>query len=272
MLVNPDEISPTVLSKIFLELASEQRMFILKKLFEKNYKISSMAKELSATVPEVHRNFQRLLKSDLISKTTDGTYELTFFGRLVCIQSPLFEMMDKQKKFFKIHSVGSLPEKFILRMGVLSNSELITGYVKVMEKWNDIYQNAEKYIDNILVEVSYSSNLVQILISKLDHNTKIHSIFSENAIVTKDRQELFKNTKMSKYIKNESLKRKMKKNIDLVLVMNEKESGLSFSYSDGAYDLSHMFYSEDEKFHDWCSDYFKFLWGTSSTFREEKLA
>jgi predicted transcriptional regulator len=265
------EISPTVLSKIFLELASEQRMSILFKLFEKNYKISSMAKELSATNPEIHRNFQRLINSGLISKTGDGSYELTFFGKVICLQSPLFQGITKQKKFFQTHSAGILPEKFILRLGILSDAQFINGYVKVMEKWNDIYQNTEEYINNILVEVSYSANLMQKLLSKLEQGIKIYSIFSEGAIITKERKELIKNKKINEFIKNESLNRKMEKDLNLVLVMNEKEAGISFPYPDGTHDLSHIFYSKEAKFHDWCEDYFKFLWLNSKTFKEEKL-
>ena len=43
-------------SKDFLELACEQRLNIIFKLLEKKSKITNMAKELDATVQEVHRN------------------------------------------------------------------------------------------------------------------------------------------------------------------------------------------------------------------------
>jgi len=44
----------------FLELASEQRLGILLMLLEEKSKISAIAKEMGATVPEVYRNFERL--------------------------------------------------------------------------------------------------------------------------------------------------------------------------------------------------------------------
>lgn len=265
------ELSPLILSKIFLELASEQRMTILIKLMKQKYKISSMAKELSATPPEVHRNFQRMIKTGLISKTVDGNYELTTFGKAICFQLPLFQTIDKNKKFFQDHSFGKLPEKFIVRLGMLSNAKLISGYVKVMEKWDEIYQNTEKYIKNTLIEVSYSDNLVNILLKKLEKEIKIFSIFYEGAIVTKKRREMVEKPDFSKYVKNELLTRKMRKTVDIVLVMNEKEVGVSFPDQTGKPDLSCLFYSTDEKFHDWCEDYFQSLWETSNTFREEKL-
>ena len=71
----------------FLELASEQRLSIIQNLEESNYTISNMAKKLDATVPEVHRNFSRLVKSGFIMKNTDGTFSLTLFGKSVCLHS-----------------------------------------------------------------------------------------------------------------------------------------------------------------------------------------
>ena len=56
----------------FLELASEQRLNILKNLSENHLSISKLAKLLDATNPEVHRNVGRLSKSGLawrIAKT-----------------------------------------------------------------------------------------------------------------------------------------------------------------------------------------------------------
>jgi len=41
----------------FLELASEQRLNIIFNLLLKKTKLTNMAKELDATVQEVHRNF-----------------------------------------------------------------------------------------------------------------------------------------------------------------------------------------------------------------------
>ena len=41
----------------FLELSSQQRLGILLRLLNKKSKVSTIAKDLDATVPEVYRNF-----------------------------------------------------------------------------------------------------------------------------------------------------------------------------------------------------------------------
>jgi len=173
----------------FLELASEQRLNIILNLDKKNYTISSMAKELDATVPEVHRNFSRLTKSTLIAKNVDGTYHLTLFGQTVCQQIPWVVFFLSNKKYFEEH-IYEMPKKFVHRIGELSDSKIINGYVRVLETWNNIYKNAEKYIYNILVDVSYTPDLVDTLIKKLESNVEIQSIFSEYAIVSEDRSKI----------------------------------------------------------------------------------
>jgi predicted transcriptional regulator len=255
----------------FLELASEQRLNIIQNLDEKNYTISKMAKELDATVPEVHRNFTRLTKSGLIAKNTDGTYTLTLFGYTVCQQIPWIEFLSENKKYFSEHNYDGIPTKFIHRIGELSKSKTINGHLRILETWNNIYKNAEKYVYNILVEVSYNPDIVETLIKKLEGNVKIQSIFSESAIVSKDRSKILREKNFKQFISDETLKRKMKKDVKAIVVLNENEASVCFSSNKNEVDLSKMFYSMDPDFHEWCLDYFDYSWKHSGIFQERKL-
>src|SRR5713226_549922 len=116
----------------FLELASEQRLAILLRLNEQKSKISVLAKELDATVPEVFRNFERLVKADLIAKDSDGSYSITAYGKIVCGQVPSLQFLSRNKKYFKNHDFGDVPQKFLQRVGVLIECKQIKGFVKVM--------------------------------------------------------------------------------------------------------------------------------------------
>ena len=66
--------SDVKVTDLFLEVASEIRYNILKKLNEKNQKQSQVAKEIGMTLSESHRQFERLTKSGLIIKTSEGMY------------------------------------------------------------------------------------------------------------------------------------------------------------------------------------------------------
>ncbi len=255
----------------FLEMASEQRLNILINLNEEKTKISNMAKKLSATVPEVHRNFTRLTKSELISKNVDGSYELTILGTTMIAQISAIVFISKNEKYFKNHIFKSLQTKFIHRIGSLSDSEIISGYVKVSEKWEQIYKNSEKFIYNILVEASYSSELMTIIEDRLNKKIVINSVFSDLAIVSSERKKSLSKINVDKFIENDTLVRKMKKNVKIALIMNEKEAGISFPTNENEVDLSKMIYSSNPEFREWCYDYFKHIWESSGSFQETKL-
>lgn len=262
---------PETIADEFLELASEQRLSTLFLLNKEKINLASIARRLDATPPELHRNLGRMQKAGLIKKDTDGNYDLTLYGKTTCAQMSTFVFMLKNKKYFESHDFDDLNIKYIQRIGALADSELITGYVKVMEQWEGIYKNAKEYICNILIEAPYSEKLLKIIDSKLSSKIKISSIFSDSAIVPKDRQELLAKFNFSKFIQDEILQRRMKKNVKIALILNEQEAGLSFPTVDGEPDLSKMFYSSDVIFHEWCLDFFTEHWKSSSAFQEAKI-
>jgi predicted transcriptional regulator len=264
-MINPDQIAND-----FLEFASSQRLSILLKLLEKQYTVSKIARELDATVPEVFRNCERLSKAGLIEKGQDGAYTLTTYGKTVCEQFPYFAFMSKERKYFKTHDLGDLPAKFIQRLGALDSAQHVTGFVKVMELCNDIYKNSNQFIYNILSEIWYNQDIIDTIVDKLNRNVVIRSVFSESAIIPKERKKVIEKIDFKKYIQKGTLERKMKK-IGISVILNEKEACIMFPTNDGAADLREMFYSDEPVFHEWCHDFFRFCWENSGVFREDKL-
>jgi len=63
----------------------------------------------------------------------------------------------------------------------------------------------------------------------------------------------------------------MRENVQTVVILNEKEACIMFPKVGGEVDMSEMFYSDDSVFHEWCLDYFKYCWDSSSVFQESKL-
>lgn len=254
----------------FLEIASEQRLNIIINLNKEKLNLSGLAKRLDATAAEVHRNLGRLQKAGIIKKDADGNYELTIYGKTLYTQIPTLEFMRKYK-YFESHDSPILPLKYVQRIGSLSDSEFINGYVKVIEKWEAIYKNAKEYISNILIEVPYNEKLLKTLEDKLSHKIRISSIFSDTAIISRERQDLLAKFDFSRFVKDGMLERKMKKDVKIAVVLNEKEAGLSFPTIDGEPDMSKMFYSSSESFHEWCFDFFNDSWKNVTAFHETKL-
>jgi predicted transcriptional regulator len=255
----------------FLELASEQRLAILYALYEGKSKLSLIAKELGATVPEVFRNFERLSKSNMIEKDPEGDYHLTTYGRIMLMQIPSLRFLTQNKKYFKNHYFVDIPPKFLQRIGSLEGGIHVKGFVKVLEYWKEIYKNADKYIYNILYEVPYTSDLVEPLVKKVNQGVVVHSIFSDDAIIPKERKQVIEKLGFKKLIDAGKIERKMKSDTKTLVVLNDKEACVMFPSSDGQVDLSEMFFGKDPLFYEWCMDYFRYCWENSRPFQENKL-
>ena len=252
-----------------LELASSQRLSILIGLLNKDLTPTIFAKEIGATKQEVHRNFLRLEKAGLIKKKVNGTYSLTTFGQTLCTQVPSLVFLSQNRKYFEEHNFGEVPHKFQMRCGQLANSQYVKGISKVLEQWKLVYKNSDEYVCEILSEIPL--DLIEPLVKKIKKGVKFNYIFSESAVVPKGRRVLLKKLGFDKLIEKGLIKRKMEKNVQTVVVLNEKEACLMFPSLDGESDLSEMFYSDDPMFHEWCLDYFRYCWYGSDVFRESKL-
>ena len=253
----------------FLELASEQRLNIIFKLLLKKTKVSSMAKELDATVQEVHRNFERLSCAGLIKKDKDGYYELTTYGKTICTQVPSLLFLSKNRKYFENHDFGDVPMKFIQRIGALAGGQQVKGFVKVLEQWKSIYKNADEFVYQIFTEVPL--DLIEPLLNRVKRGVKLNYIFSESVIVPKGRKELLSKLGLKNLVEKGLVERKMKKDVSVVVVLSEKEACVVFPTLDGTADMREMFYSKDTLFHEWCLDYFRYCWYGAGVFQENKL-
>ena len=256
-------------AKDFLELASEQRLNIIFNLLEKKSKISKMAKELDATVQEVHRNFERLTDAGLIVKDKEGYFDLTTYGKTICTQIPDLVFVSKYRKYFEDHDFGDIPMKFIQRIGALARGQHVKGFVKGLEQWKSICKDAYEYIYYILSEVPL--DFIEPLVNRVRKGVKCNYIFSESTIVPKGRKELLEKLGFKKLIEKGLVERKMKKQVKVIVVLNEKEACVMFPTIEGDADMSQMFYSNDPLFHEWCLDYFRYCWYGSDIFQESKL-
>ena len=254
----------------FLELASEQRLAIIQKLLVKRSKLSLLAKELNAAPSEVFRNLERLETAGMIMKDTSGYFQLTTCGSIICSSLiPTLSFVTQNKKYFKDHDFGEIPQKFIQRIGALATGQFVNGFTKVIEKWKDIFETANEYISGILVEEPIE--VIEPLVNKAKKGVKVNSIFSESTIIPKKRNQILQKYGVPDLIKKGVIERKMRKDVKVVVVLNEKEACVMFPTKTGEPDISKMFFGNEEIFHEWCLDYFRYWWYGSGHFQEGKL-
>ena len=254
----------------FLELSSYQRLQIIFKLSEKKSKPAELVKEFDSTKQEVYRNFSRLEDGNLIIKDRDGNYELTEFGKTMCNQVPAMLFLSQNMQYFNTHSFGEMPKKFYMRVGQLSGGKYVKGLGPILEKWKDLYNNADKYICLLTSEIIL--DLGKPLVEKLKKGVKLQYILSESCTVPQGRTDEMKKINFKKYIENGTAERKMLKTVPVAIILNEKEAFIAFSDLDGDPDFSEIFYGDDPDFHEWCQDYFRYHWEKAGSFNENRLS
>ena len=256
--------------KTFFELASEQRLAIIFQLNKKNTKMSHLAKDLGITMQEVHRNINRLQDAGLIEKDPEGVFSLTTFGNTIIKQIPTFNYLSKYKEYFSEHILGELPIKFIMRLGALDKCEHIKGIVAILERWKDIYRQADQYICEIVPQVPI--DLIEPAVTRVKEKAVKYSyVFPKNVIIPKGRKELLKKFGHNELLTKGAIERRMVESVQVAVILNEKQASVLFPTQKGETDMNMMFFSHDPVFHEWCIDYFRYRWYGSDMFDESKL-
>lgn len=255
--------------KTFFELASEQRLAIIFRLNEKSAKISQLAKDLDITMQEAHRNVSRLQGAGLIEKDPEGIFSLTTFGNTITKQIPTFNYLSKHKEYFSEHILGELPIKFIMRLGALDKCEFVKGVVAILERWKDIYREAEEFIYEIVPQVPI--DLIEPAVSRVKQGVKYSYVLPKDVIIPKGRKDLLKKLGHNELLNKGAIERRMVESVKVAVILNEKQAAVLFPTQKGETDMNMIFYSIDRVFHEWCLDYFRYRWYGSDIFDESKL-
>ena len=254
----------------FFELASEQRLSIIFRLNEKSAKISQLAKDLKITMQEAHRNVNRLQGAGLIEKDPEGIFSLTTFGNTIIKQIPTFNFLSKHKEYFSEHILGELPIKFIMRLGALDKCELVKGIVAILERWKDVYKQAEEYFYEAVPQVPM--DLIEPALSRVKTSGIRYSyVLPRNVIIPKGRRELLKKLGHSELLNKGAIERKMVEKVQVAVILNEKNAAVLFPTQKGETDMNMLFFSEDRIFHEWCLDYFRYRWYGAEMFDDSKI-
>jgi len=242
---------------LFLELASEIRYSILKLLKEEHLKQSQVAKKLDINLPESHRQLERLEENGFVRKESNGNFALTSFGQIILQQTESLSYISKFRTFFQDHTLGNLPKKFVTRISDLSNSSLVEGAFVLNEKMKKIAKEGE-YLRVVSAHVPPDAFYKGL--EKARSGKEISVIYGENTIIPKGFKEELRNPEVQQLMEKGIYRRKMIPKVQVFVVLNDIESLVIFPNLKGEVDLSFGFFSNDEKFHDWCLDYHNYLW------------
>jgi predicted transcriptional regulator len=129
------------------------------------------------------RNVNRLMVAGLVRRE-DGKIHLTEYGRLVTKQIAYFIFMKKHEKFFKSHTLGDIPEKFLQRVGALQKCEFVRSVAAVMESLKKLESGTKKQL-KLMVSQAWAEE-GRIIIELPMHGVQVLSIVGKNTIMPKE--------------------------------------------------------------------------------------
>jgi predicted transcriptional regulator len=162
---------------------------------------------MDATLWETHRNFSRLISSDLVAKGLDGRLVLPPYGESIVSLIPSYDFMFRNRKYFIEHAFRDLPLKFVLRIGSLGECEMVNGVMAILRRWKYIFLNSDEYFKEIISEVPV--DLIETLRTKVRAGVKFSYILPKDAVVPKGRIEIIERIGWGRLISRGMVERRM---------------------------------------------------------------
>jgi predicted transcriptional regulator len=234
------------LDMLFYELASEDRLAILKELCNSELKMQEVARKLDLTATEASRQLQRMSQAKLIERGPEGTYSTTKFGRLLLTLSGSMGLVYKYDDYFLSHDLERIPLPFVNRLSELSQSTLVSDLNEDLSRWEALIKGAKDHV--WVVTPKAMGHLSQVMANKLLEGVKLRSIFCENVREAKANLPSGKN-----------VERKVLQVVPVIMIISEKEASVSFPRLDGNVDFP-SFFGTDPAFLKWVRDLYLYYW------------
>ena len=256
--------------KTLFVLANADRLLILSQLEKEHNTLSGLSRQLGIVVQEVHRNINRLVEAGLVKKESGNRYSLTTLGYTTLTQLASLKFVADNSKYFSEHSLGELPAKFIQRIGALVNSSFLDNPVAVFEYQKDLIDGTQEYLHVALPQIpSYLIEYIQLLFRR--KGVKLRYVLPLNAVMPRKRHTAAVHAEFYQLLQQGTVQRRMVKTMTAGVIMNERQAILMLSTAKGEVDTGGCFCSNSEQFHEWCSDYFDYMWQQSRPYDSKML-
>lgn len=234
--------------ELFTELSSENRLDILKTLYEKPMTFTSLIKEVDMNSTEASRQLSRLTETRLIEKKGDGRYYNTLFGNLVISSIPGMNFISENSGYFIEHDTSPIPLELLRQIDALSTGEIVTGVYNILS-------TQEKLSEDLAGNFWYMSddfprhhlpNVEKVL----EQGMEIRVIFPK---------DLFRTFKLSER-NMEKIQFRAQDEIKLSVMTANGFSMLKLPGPDGKIDQNTAIFGHDERFRKWCEKLFLYYW------------
>jgi predicted transcriptional regulator len=241
----------STIADLLFELANADRLMILSEIEKAPLKPSEIARKLSATIQETSRHLERLSKARLVEKNSTSSYQNTSFGRLVLSLLPSLDFLQKRRSFFLSHDLSSLPQRFVQRVGELSDGDAVERLDDALAQAERIVKEAEQYLWLMAdqnVRQSYPH----------EHPAQVsRRLLVPRGVDLQTFQRIRRGT-------SPELQIGFLDDVKVTIFMNEKSALVGFPGLDGRMDFTQGFAGKAPKFHGWCQSLYSCYWDASS--------
>jgi predicted transcriptional regulator len=235
------------IDKLLFELASENRLSILRELKSESLKMQEIARRLNVTATEAFRQLERLSASSLIQRKPDGAFTIAEYGKLILQLTSSLEFISKHKEYFSTHDIMRLPTKFVNRIGELSKADLITDTIESINRGERMFLEAEQFAWGI-AEGVVPELMGPAMNEQMQKGVKLKFMIPENRLFADTNPGLA-----------EMFEAKGLSDLPAIIALTEKEAGITFRLLGGKMDYT-GFFGKEPIFLDWVKDLFLYYW------------
>ena len=239
-----------ILSGLMFELANEDRLRILIKLREKPMRLTQLSEQLRLNMQETSRHLSRLSEAGLIFKEAEGLYQVQPFGGEILTLMDGFEFLSKYRDYFNDHDLTKLPLAFHNRIGELKACTLAIDVFTSLAMVENVIREADEYLWMMSDQVLASTKpLIEELTKK--RTTKTRLILPDELLTPPGFTPV---PTVAGRNENKTLKQ-----IDVSMVISEKEALLAFRFKDGKMDFRAFSVVEPLSLN-WCKELYLYYW------------
>ena len=235
------------IEKLLFELASENRLSILRELKEESLKMQEIARRLNVTATEAFRQLERLSAASLIQRKPDSTFTIAEYGKLVLQLTSSLEFVSKHKDYFSTHDIMRLPVQFVSRLGELSQANLITDTIESINKGERMFIEAKQFGWGI-AEGVVPELMGPLMNEQMQKGVKLKFLIPEDRIFASINPALA-----------ETFELRGLPDIPAIIALTEKEATIGFRLIGGKMDYT-GFHGKEPIFVNWVKDLFLYYW------------
>lgn len=241
---------------LFGILSNQKRRQILRICSEQTPSPEQLSKVLKIGIMATKKHLSILQRSELVERK-DSTVRTTQFGYGFLQNMSSFEFLNKHKNFFSEHRFGDITPRMLKRVGDLKNCDFYYGFHIVLPRWSRIAVQAKKYLN--LVFLHPPIVIADSIKPRVDSGLKVRLLIGKNSNIT-ECNEFVKNLDLHKPINHSNFEKRRCRQVQVNLIMSEKEACVIFPNNNGITDMHGNFISKDPDFVGWCHDFFESKW------------